>query len=174
MSTSGDGSQATLYIFAGLPGSGKSTLAQALARATAAVFLRIDSVEQGLRALCGVDVSSEGYRLAYRLAADNLRLGNDVVADSCNPVRITREEWRRVALDVGASFVDIEVVCSDVDEHRRRVESRASEVEGLSLPTWEQVAGREYHPFEVDRIVIDTASLPVETSVQQLLVALGA
>ena len=74
-----------LYIFAGLPGTGKSTLAQQLARRFKAVHLRIDTIEQGLRDLCDLRVEGEGYRMAYRIAAENLRLGIEVIAASCNP-----------------------------------------------------------------------------------------
>ncbi|MGQ7249803.1 AAA family ATPase [Halomonas sp. V046] len=41
-----------LYIFSGLPASGKSTLAKQLAAETRSSYLRIDTVEQGLRDLC--------------------------------------------------------------------------------------------------------------------------
>src|SRR5262249_26336821 len=135
----------TLYVFAGLPGSGKTTLSQLLARRVGATHLRIDTVEQALRDLCALDVQGEGYRLSYRIAADNLRLGLDVIADSCNPIQLTRDEWRRVAIDANARAIDIEVVCSDPAEHRGRVEGRASTVLGLRLPTWKEVEDREYH-----------------------------
>ena len=82
----------TLYIFSGLPGSGKTTLAQLVTQRLHGAYLRIDTIEQGLRDLCTVDVQGEGYRLAYRIAADNLRLGVSVVADSCNPTELTRRE----------------------------------------------------------------------------------
>ena len=101
-----------LYIFSGLPAVGKTTLAQMLARHTKALYLRIDTVEQGLRDLCHVHVQGEGYRLSYRVADDNLRLGNDVIADSCNPIELTRKEWQQVAKHSKATFVDIEVICS--------------------------------------------------------------
>ena len=39
-----------LIIFSGLPGSGKSTIARALARRLGAVYLRIDTIEQAIRA----------------------------------------------------------------------------------------------------------------------------
>ena len=87
-----------LFIFSGLPGSGKSTLAVALARQAGAVYVRVDTIEQALRDLCGVEVGGEGYQLAHRIALDNLRVGLSVVADSCNPIELTRREWERVAL----------------------------------------------------------------------------
>lgn len=159
----------TLYIFSGLPGSGKSTLAKALAGKVGAVYLRIDTVEQGLRDLCGITVEGEGYQLCYRVAADNLQLGTSVVADSCNPIQLSRDEWHSVAEKLAVRFIDIEVVCSDEAEHRYRVETRKPEVEGLQLPTWERVKKREYHPWCTERIVVDTAGLDVAETLQNLL-----
>lgn len=158
-----------LYIFSGLPGSGKSTLAQALAESLGAAFLRVDTVEQALRDLCALDVQGEGYRLTYRVAADNLRLGLSVVADSCNPIDLTRREWERVARNLGVPYVNIEVVCSDEQEHRGRVESRLSEVPRLKLPSWTEVQGREYHEWVVERLVIDTAGKTVADSTRELI-----
>ena len=90
--------QGTLIIFSGLPGSGKSTVASRLASKLGAVYLRIDTVEQGLRDVCGIaQIEGQGYRLTYRIAQENLRLGNIVIADSVNPLRLTRKEWNNVA-----------------------------------------------------------------------------
>ena len=158
-----------LFIFAGLPGSGKTTLSQMLAAELRAVHLRIDTIEQALRDVCGIDVGGEGYRLAYRVAADNLRLGLSVVADSCNPIELTRREWEDVASAERVDYVNIEVVCSNAAEHRQRVEGRSSSVANLALPTWEEVTRREYHPWSVARICIDTAGKTVEASYLQLL-----
>jgi predicted kinase len=158
-----------LYIFSGLPGSGKSTLSQRVASAFNAVYLRVDTIEQALRDLCSFDVGGEGYRLAYRVASDNLRLGLNVVADSCNPIELTREEWQRVAREAGVHSINIEVICSDVSEHRRRVETRASEVPGLRLPTWSEVENREYHGWNVDRVLVDTAGRSEAECASELL-----
>jgi predicted kinase len=158
----------TLYIFSGLPGSGKTALAQRLATSIYATYLRIDTIEQAVRDICSFDVQGEGYALAYRIAADNLKLGTNVIADSCNPIELTRDQWERVALESQARYVNIEVVCSDENEHRSRVESRVSTVSGLRLPTWNDVQNREYHPWTRDRIVIDTSSKSEKESFDEL------
>jgi hypothetical protein len=74
-----------------------------------------------------------------------------------------------VARDSGAAFLNIEVICSDPREHRRRVESRSSEVPGLELPTWDDVERREYHEWTSERLVIDTAGRAASESQTELL-----
>jgi predicted kinase len=163
----------TLYIFSGLPASGKTTLSQLFARRVGAAHVRIDTIEQALRELCSIDVQGEGYRLAYRLTADNLRLGISVVADSCNPIALTRCEWERVATGAGAQYLNIEVVCSDPEEHRRRVETRVSTVDGLRLPTWQEVVDRQYERWTVDRVVVDTSRRSEQECLDELLLKTG-
>jgi predicted kinase len=161
--------QPTLYIVSGLPGSGKTTLSQLLARHCAAAHVRIDTIEQALRDLCSVNVQGEGYRLAYSVASDILYAGVSVVADSCNPIELTRREWEEVALGAGARYVNIEVICSDAREHRERVESRSSTVVGLRLPTWADVESREYHDWTVERVVLDTSRRSVVECLNELI-----
>jgi predicted kinase len=158
-----------LYIFSGLPGSGKSTLAQSIAQQLSAVYLRIDTIEQGLRDLCLIEVEGEGYRLAYRIAFDNLSVGMSVVADSCNPIELTRREWEQVAHDARVEYVNIEVVCSKSSEHRLRAETRSAEVPGLKLPTWNEIENREYHDWTVERVIVDTAGRSTTESATYLL-----
>src|SRR5262245_37210182 len=112
-----------LIILSGRSGAGKTTIARALAATIDAVHLRIDSIEQALRS-CGVTVESQGYVVAYAVAEDNLRLGRMVIADSVNPWPLTRDAWKSVAVRAGVPALDVEIVCSDTPEHRRRVESR--------------------------------------------------
>jgi len=88
-----------LIVFGGLPGTGKTTLAKALATKYAAVYLGIDTIEQAIRS-SGVlrdDIESDGYITAYWLAEENLYMGRSVVADSVNPLQITRNSWAHVA-----------------------------------------------------------------------------
>lgn len=158
-----------LYIFSGLPGTGKSTLAKKLAEMTKSSYFRIDTIEQGIRDLFSVTINGEGYRLTYRIVEDNLKLGVNVISDSCNPWKLTREEWEAVALKCNARFVNIEVVCSNKEEHKRRIENRNSEVERLKLPNWEEVVSREYHKWEKPHIVIDTSKMTIDESIDELM-----
>jgi len=162
-----------LIVFSGLPGTGKTTLARALAARTGAVFLRIDSIEQGLRnSAAGPRIGSlddAGYRAGYALAGDNLKLGRAVVADSVNPVKLTRDAWRGVAARAGAPLIEVEVVCSDTEEHRRRVEDRTSDIPGLGLPSWQDVLDRIYEPWTGPVFRIDTAGKSPEDSLEDLM-----
>jgi len=158
-----------LFIMSGLPASGKSTLSKSIATKFQALYLRIDTVEQGLRDLCNFRVEGEGYRLSYRIAQDNLQLGLNVVADSCNPIDLTRDEWEAVAKSSDSLFINIEVVCSDKNEHKTRAETRKSSIENLKLPTWNDIKQREYHPWDREHITIDTAHKSVTESTEELI-----
>lgn len=148
-----------LIAFAGLPGAGKTTLARALARAERATYLRVDTIEQSLRdsgVLAG-DVGPAGYVVATALAEANLRLGQIVVADSVNPLTVTRTAWRVAASAAGVAIVEVEVICSDPAEHRRRIETRVIDVPGLVPPSWNAVVARAYAPWDRPPVVVDTA-----------------
>jgi predicted kinase len=158
-----------LVIFGGLPGTGKSTLAVRLAGEVGAVYLRIDTIE---RAMIDADealsVGERGYLVAYAVAEDNLRLGHTVIADSVNPLEITRTAWRNVAQRAGVNSVEIEVVCSDQAEHRHRVETRVAPVQ----VTWQEVVERNFEPWIGEHIRINTAGQKIEQSLTALRRAL--
>src|SRR5438034_7561356 len=42
-------------------------------------------------------VNDTGYRVAYAIAEDNLRLGRTVISDSVNPIQLSRDAWIDVA-----------------------------------------------------------------------------
>ena len=164
-----------LIVFSGLPGTGKTSIARELARQMRAIHLRIDTIEQALRA-CGTieEVMEEGYEVAYRVAEDNLRLGSTVIADAVNGVEIARQAWASVARIANVRLTNVELICSDETEHRRRIETRSSDIAGLPQPSWHDVKTREYDPWKQPRIIIDTAGASVEACVAKLLSELGA
>ena len=160
-----------LIILSGLPGVGKTTLARGLAQRTNAMHLRVDSIEHALAqsTLRIRPAEDAGYEAAYAVAADNLRLGRAVIADSVNPIELTRTAWRDVAASCDAPCMDVEIVCSDANEHRARVETRTPDMDGFELPTWGRVLARQYDPWQDDRIVIDTAGISVDAATAELI-----
>jgi predicted kinase len=171
----------TVYVFAGLPGTGKSTLARALATHLGAAYLRIDTIEQVLAEARNHPTETEGYLVAYRIAADILASDVSVVADACNPISLTRAAWRQVAETTGANLVGIFVHCSDPTEHEHRVESRLrpeyaerpeyskERVPGLRQPTYTAVLTRTMEPWPEAQVDLDTAGETPEASFQHLL-----
>lgn len=159
-----------LVVLGGLPAVGKTTIALELSRQLGTFYVRIDSIEQAIRASGAIPgpLEDEGYRVGYAVAADNLRLGLNVIADCVNPLTITRDAWAAVATQVGAIIVNVEIVCSNVQEHRRRVETRVADIPGLNLPTWNDVATRDYQSWISKRIVIDTAGRSVKDTVEEV------
>lgn len=157
-----------LIILSGLPGVGKTTIARELAWTIVAMHVRVDSIEQALRRF-GWEVRGEGYQIAQVVVEDNLRLGHIVIADSVNPWPATRQEWRSVAERAGVPSLDVEVVCSDTDAHRLRVESRVADIDGHRVPTWQEVLARDYHAWDRDRLVIDTGRLGVADAVREIM-----
>lgn len=147
-----------LIVFGGLPASGKSTLSRRVAQELQAVYLRVDTLEHALKQAGFQQIFSEGYDMAYRVAADNLALGVPVVADSVNPVSATRIAWRNTAAAAKVPVIELEVVCSDKQEQRRRFEARSAESDHADQPTWDDVLARDYEPWLQARIVIDTAA----------------
>ncbi|CAM3662087.1 hypothetical protein [Legionella longbeachae] len=39
-------------------------------------------------------IGPEGYLISYAIAKENLALGLTVIADSVNPIAITRQDWQ--------------------------------------------------------------------------------
>ena len=162
-------SMARLIAMAGLPGVGKSSIARLLAHRFGAIWLRIDSMDQAIWAsgTAPSDLFDWSYRAAQAIAADNLALGLDVIADCVNDCQKARDGWEIAARRTGAQVRWLEVVCSDPIEHRRRIETRSTDGKGLALPNWDAVSGRAYDKWNRDRHVIDTANRSLEDSAKE-------
>lgn len=125
--------------------------------------MRVDTVEAALLNAGHTSITVEGYAVEYAIAADNLALGLSVVADCVNPVSETRETWAEVARQTGAKLVNVEVICSNAAEHRRRVEVRhadaAASAGKWSPPDWEGVRNyiRKYQPWQTQVLRLDTS-----------------
>jgi predicted kinase len=162
-----------LIAFGGLPGIGKTTLARGLAQERQATYLRIDTIEEALLAAGGASLVDRGaaYGVAYTVAEENLKLGRTVIADAVNPLKITREAWHEVARRAAVELVNVVVICSDIAQHKERVDARPS---GSRGSLWMEVLNRTFEATDPAAIVIDTAHRSVEQCLAALAVAVPA
>ncbi|MQY28806.1 AAA family ATPase [Nocardia aurantia] len=160
-----------LIVIGGLPGTGKTTLARLLAARIGGVHLRVDTIEHAIvrSGLADHPLGHAGYVVGYALAEEHLRQGLTVIAESVNPLPITRDSWLDAARNAGVPAVEIEVICSDPAEHRHRVISRSVDIPGLPLPDWQQVLDRDYRPWNRDHVIVDTAGESPGRSLHRLL-----
>jgi hypothetical protein len=121
------------------------------------VYVRVDSIEQAIRAsaIASPSLDEVGY-VAYGVAERNLRIDRVVSADPVNPLQSTRDVWLNVAKRVEGETMEIELTCSDLKQHRRRVKTRVIHIPGLIVPAWADVIAREYHPGHRERLVVDS------------------
>ena len=159
---------ATLCVVGGLPAVGKTAVCREILRLRAEArpqsrpptWLRIDTIEQALRdsgeMLPGMP-GGAGYYVAAAVARDVLASGGEVLVECVNPLPVTRRLWARTAAGAGAALLGVELVCSDAAEHRRRVEQRVSDIDGLVLPDWRAVLRRDYEPWPEADLRADTA-----------------
>jgi predicted kinase len=157
-----------LIILGGLPGTGKTTIAKQLAKQLKAMVLRVDTAEQVLKETAHLN-GPEGYMVCYALAAENLSIGMTVIADSVNSIQITREAWQAVAKKSAVPFLEVEFICSDLTVHQKRIETRTTDIVGLTLPSWQAVLDRTYEPWASKDLVFDTSQKTVHEIVAAII-----
>lgn len=140
----------SLIVLSGRPGTGKTTLATAFARHLRACYLRVDAAETALERT-GLPVGIEGYAVTHELAVSNLLLGLDVVVDAVNPVPKDRAGWRETAHRGRARLLHVETRLADELEHRRRVEARLPDMRDQHVPSWDEVEGQTWVPWDTQR-----------------------
>jgi predicted kinase len=155
-----------LIVLAGLPGSGKSTVAEGLACHFSLALFSIDPIEAAMwrGGLPRDQTGIAAYVVAQTLAEEHLRLGQSVVIDAVNPVEAPRAAWRALAAKYRAGLAIIECVCADEATHRRRIEARVRNIEGMAEVTWARVEKRrtEYEAWTDARLTLDTSAHPPE------------
>jgi predicted kinase len=105
-----------------------------------------------------------GWNLLSRVAEQQLRRGASCVLDLVAREE-ARAEWASLADTYAATFVVVECVCSDVETHRTRVQSRRRDIPAWYELDWDDVArGRDrYVRLAEPKIVLDAVD-PIETN----------
>jgi hypothetical protein len=67
------------------------------------------------------------------------------------------------------ALFNIQVVCTDAQEHRRRVETRTGDIPGLTPPTWQSVSTHEYERWGQPVLTLDTASVTATEAVASII-----
>ena len=161
----------------GLPGVGKSAIADALGHRLRAVVVSVDPIEDAMMQ-AGIPQSHESGLAAYRVgatvAAHQLRNGLLVIADAANYLDVGRQIWTEAAQRAEATIRCFEVVCSDVELHRARLESRQRNLPFYPEVTWDDVLERKSatEPWATPVLQPDTArpfDEVVDVAVRELL-----
>lgn len=162
---------AILISFSGLPGVGKTSIARELSKLTKAVHLRVDSIEAAMKnsVLKIHPAEDAGYLAVAAVAADNLNLGLDVIADTVNPLEVSRQLWVETAASAKAALMNVEIVCLDTAEHKRRVETRASDIDGLVVPDWNAVISRQYQPWARPPLTLDSSRMSITECASKII-----
>ncbi len=72
---------------------------------------------------------------------------------------MARQGWIDLGVEFGVDVLTVEVVCSDKDLHRRRIESRSPNLPSHVMPTWEDVTRLSYEPWPEADLVVDSADV---------------
>ncbi|MCB5226442.1 adenylyl-sulfate kinase [Alishewanella sp. 16-MA] len=171
-----NGHQSAVVWFTGLSGSGKSTVANALeqvllARGTHTYLLDGDNVRHGLCADLGFSAAdrTENLRRVGAVAGLMVDAGLLVLSAFISPYRSQRELVK--SLVPAGKFIEVHIatplaVCEQRDVKGLYKKARAGEIShftGISDP---------YEPPIAADLVLNTADLTIEQSVEQLLALL--
>ena len=157
----------------GAPGSGKTTLAKALLKRISCVYLDNNFLADAFFRDTRTDrlyrsIRRKLYDVLYRIARENLLVGNSVLLDVPHITHVQDRNWCRfmqgMALDTRAKLVAVRCL---VDEKtlRLRLEQRAEPRDAWKLRNWKEFAERE--PLDV-QIPFDHLDVHTDTDAGQL------
>ncbi|HEY2644537.1 MAG TPA: ATP-binding protein [Galbitalea sp.] len=163
---------------AGLPGAGKSTVAEVVGNRLGYPVISVDPIESAILS-AGIDSDQPtglaAYLVAETIADSALANGLSIIVDAVNAVDPARQQWVDLAKKHEESLRFIEVICSDSELHRERLEARNRNLTHLPEPTWHAVEQSldEYSDWTgaaaaAERITLDSVQ-PLGVTVERAL-----
>jgi predicted kinase len=128
--------------------------------------LSVDPIESAMLS-AGIDSNQPtglaAYLVAEAIADAALANGQSIIVDAVNAVNPAREQWVALSKKYREPLRFIEVICSDSQLHRQRLENRNRGLPNFPEPTWLAVEQSlaDYAPWSGDsasfpRITLDT------------------
>lgn len=154
-----------LIAMAGLPGTGKSTIGHVLGARLGLPVISVDPIESAILK-AGIDpdqpIGLAAYLVAEMHAETTLAAGRSVIVDAVNAVSPAREQWINLAQRRDEQLRFIEVICSDPEIHRERIENRERQRPHVTWHAVEQSL-EEYDEWSgasaaVGRITLDSVA----------------
>ena len=157
-----------LLVFRGQPATGKSVLAKALSFQLSFKLIVRDQFKAEL-AQAGLTPDEAGfksYRQMWDSAFEWLIRGKSCICDANLNQPVALQEIRSLRTRTAASVLFIDCVCTDIDEHRKRLDSRKT----LGLPagwadSWEKYLrylrsdyNQGGYPVPYSRLEVDTSA----------------
>lgn len=164
---------------AGLPGAGKSAVADVLGGRLGIPVVSVDPIESAILS-AGIDSDQPtglaAYLVARTIADGVLSQGQSIIVDAVNAVAPAREQWVTLAERHGQPLRFIEIVCSDPEVHRARLQARRRNLAHIVEPEWHAVEQslEEYADWDegpsasTPRITVDSVS-PLDQVVEQAI-----
>lgn len=141
----------TLVLVMGVAGSGKSTLARGVLRKVQAVYLDnnfiVDAFFPDTRTDSEyLELRPNFYNVLYRIAEENLRIGNSVIIDAPHVRQMQDAEWRhflqRLVTRTGAALAVVRCCCSE-ETLRGRLSRRGLTRDAAKLRDWDMFLSKQ-------------------------------
>ncbi|KCZ53094.1 hypothetical protein HY2_00785 [Hyphomonas pacifica] len=114
------------------------------------------------------DVGTKGYAAGYQLASEHLISGHDVIADAVNAVEAARDGWRTIATQARAPIIEIEILCSSLDEVKTRLKTRNTGIKGLRQVSLKDRQQRRWDDNPHANFRVDTAGRSINACADEI------
>lgn len=155
----------------GHPGSGKSLVARGIAGATGAIVLDRDVVKSTMLEYGhdDDDIAPVAYEICLRMAGEIARQGYSVILDSTAYYPIIRNRGRQYAEEANAGYYIVDVVCTDEEELRRRLDERDNKPSQIDAPQGDPYQQPGAEKIDEPHLLVDTCEQTIEQCVRQAM-----